>query len=89
MNSFLHAGVLNQKKKIHREDIEIAGCAKPRPNQLGSVKTPNLSVVGIDIYSVKMKEYVLCVFPSYVESSRPQTPFQSRLKRILVEACPP
>ncbi|CAL8389936.1 unnamed protein product [Boreogadus saida] len=49
----------------------------------------NLSVVGIDIYSVKMKEYVLCVFPSYVESSRPQTPFQSRLKRILVEACPP
>ena len=89
MNSFLHAGVLNQKKKIHREDIEIAGRAKPRPNQLGSVKMPNVSLVGIDNYSVKMKEYVLCVFPSYVESSRPQTPFQSRLKRILVEACPP
>ena len=33
---------------------------------------------------------VLCVcFLLYVESSRPQTPFQSRLKRILVEACPP
>ena len=38
--------------------------AKPRTNQLGSVKTPILSVVGIDNYSVKMKEYVLCLFPS-------------------------
>ncbi|CAL8239252.1 unnamed protein product, partial [Gadus morhua 'NCC'] len=25
---------------------------------------PNLSLLGIDIYSVKMKEYVFCVFPS-------------------------
>ena len=54
-------GFLNPQKKIRRQDIEIAGRAKPRPNQLDSVKTTNLSVVGIDIYSVKMKEYVLCV----------------------------
>ena len=61
MNSFLHAGVLN-----HREDIEIAGRSK------WSVKMPNLSVVGIDSYSVKMKEYVLCAFPSLC--GKQQTP---------------
>jgi hypothetical protein len=44
--------------------LQIAGRAKPRPNQIGSVKMPNLSLLGIDIYSVKMKEYVFCVFPS-------------------------
>ena len=60
------------KKKKRRQDIEIAGRAKPRPNQLGSVKTPNLSVVGIDNYSVKMKEYVLCAFPSLC--GKQQTP---------------
>ena len=63
---------LESKKKIGRQVIEIAGRAKPRPNQLGSVKTPNLSVVGIDNYSVKMKEYVLCVFPSLC--GKQQTP---------------
>ena len=72
MNSFLHARVFNPKKKIGRQDIEIAGRAKPRPNQLGSVKMPNLPVVGIDNYSVKMKEYVLCVFPSLC--GKQQTP---------------
>ena len=61
-----------RKKIICGQDIEIAGRAKPRPNQLGSVKTPNLSVVGIDNYSVKMKEYVLCVFPSLC--GKQQTP---------------
>ena len=59
-----HSCILESKKCIRRQDIEIAGLAKPRPNQPGSVKTPILSVVGIDNYSVKMKEYVLCVFPS-------------------------
>ena len=42
--------------------LKIGGRAKPRPNQIGSVKMPNLSLVVIDNYSVKMKEYVLCVF---------------------------
>ena len=57
---------------LHRQDIEIAGRAKPRPNQLGSVKMLDVSLVGIDSYSVKMKEYVLCVFPSLC--GKQQTP---------------
>ena len=64
---------LESKKKIGRQVIEIAGRAKPRPNQLGSVKTPNLSVVGIDNYSVKMKECVLCVFPLCGKQQTPDT----------------
>ena len=52
--------------------LKIGGRAKPRPNQIGSVKMPNLSVVGIDSYSVKMKEYVLCLFPSLC--GKQQTP---------------
>ena len=57
---------------LHRQDIEIAGRAKPRPNQLGSVKMLDVSLVGIDNYSVKMKEDVLCVFPSLC--GKQQTP---------------
>ena len=49
---------------VHRQDNEFAGRAKPRTNRLGSVKMHNVSLVGIDNYSVQMKEYVLSVFPS-------------------------
>ena len=44
---------------------------------------------GLKTILCKWKNVFCVCFLLHVECSRPQTPFQSRLKRILVEACPP
>ena len=57
---------------LQRQESEIAGRSKSRPNRLGSVQMRIMSLVENDDYSVQMEEYVLCVFPCFC--GKQQTP---------------
>ena len=46
---------------LHRRDSEIAGCTKPRPNWLGSVKMPSIKRVIFDSFDTRHFYRLVCL----------------------------